>query len=600
MKNVGQDRSTPSWPAGWKTPSACTRARQGTGTRREPHRAAAGHDLACRAAPTSGASSSTPRRHRLRGFPEGNLRGLGGHGHGLRQGPDPQVADPRLPGRRGRPGGPRGQLPCLRAGRGRRARRTVRRATLTSKPFVIERHFITFWIGGGNHPGKTCINLLVDGKVVRTATGHNSNRMRRESLDVRQFEGKTARLQIVDNESGPWGNIGIAQIVFTDRARREAGRAARLRDAGPGLARTCGGRSRHGGDWRGTICRRRPSRKAIARRKRSRSGRSSSAPWRGSSRSPPDRRPTATLRHRLAFPQSAAEGRRAVLRHAVPVGRGGRRARGRELRLAGQADAAVARHLVRLDAALLVPRPHVAQHLDPGHLHLPPVRHRPVLRLGGRRLLRGHVHPRLALRPCRGPALPRAGARSPRAGPISAWRMNPKTGVIQHRGEGRRPGGRRPGGLHPARLSRAPDVRRRRASSSDLWPQDQAGHGVPDPDGRRATASSTARSTTRSTSRWFGQVAWLSSLYLAAAPGVRGDGQGDGRRGLRPASAGDLRAGQPQHRPRAVQRRVLHPHPRPGSTPRASARTTAARSTRSSARAGPSRSASDASSPRST
>ena len=101
--------------------------------------------------------------------------------------------------------------------------------TLTSRPFVIARNFIAFWIGGGDHPGKTCINLLIDGKVVRSATGHNNNAMRRESMDVRQFQGKTARLEIVNKESGPWGNIGIAEIVFTDRP---VGRAADGHDLG--------------------------------------------------------------------------------------------------------------------------------------------------------------------------------------------------------------------------------------------------------------------------------------------------------------------------------------------------------------------------------
>ena len=89
--------------------------------------------------------------------------------------------------------------------------------TLTSKPFVIERDFISFWIGGGSHPGKTCINLLVDGKLVATATGANSNRMRQEMFDVRALQGKTARLEIVDQERGAWGNISIAEIVFSDK-----------------------------------------------------------------------------------------------------------------------------------------------------------------------------------------------------------------------------------------------------------------------------------------------------------------------------------------------------------------------------------------------
>ena len=88
--------------------------------------------------------------------------------------------------------------------------------TLTSDEFTITRRCINFRIGGGNHPGKTCINLLVDGKIVRTATGQDSNRMRADSFDVSEWEGKKARLQIVDAEPGAWGNIGIDYIVFSD------------------------------------------------------------------------------------------------------------------------------------------------------------------------------------------------------------------------------------------------------------------------------------------------------------------------------------------------------------------------------------------------
>lgn len=94
--------------------------------------------------------------------------------------------------------------------------------TLTSPPLVIQRKFIQFLIGGGKHPGETCINLLVDGKVVRTATGPNdkpggSERLEPQSWDVGALAGKTAVIEIVDQAKGGWGHINIDQIVQTDR-----------------------------------------------------------------------------------------------------------------------------------------------------------------------------------------------------------------------------------------------------------------------------------------------------------------------------------------------------------------------------------------------
>jgi len=89
--------------------------------------------------------------------------------------------------------------------------------TLTSKPFVIRRKYINFLIGGGAHEGKTCMNLLVDGKVVTSATGRNNNRMNPDSFTVTQWEGKQAQIRIVDKETGGWGNIGVDHIVFSDK-----------------------------------------------------------------------------------------------------------------------------------------------------------------------------------------------------------------------------------------------------------------------------------------------------------------------------------------------------------------------------------------------
>ncbi len=87
---------------------------------------------------------------------------------------------------------------------------------LTSRAFTIERSFIHVWIGGGNHPGKTGVNLRVDGKAVRSVTGRDDNRMRLASLDARPWLGRQAILEIVDEQRGPWGNVGVGRITFSD------------------------------------------------------------------------------------------------------------------------------------------------------------------------------------------------------------------------------------------------------------------------------------------------------------------------------------------------------------------------------------------------
>ncbi len=109
--------------------------------------------------------------------------------------------------------------------------------TLVSRPFSIERNYITFLIGGGAHKDQTCINLTVDDKVVLTATGFNENAMRPLSWDVRKWAGKSARLQVVDDATGGWGNIGVDDIVFSDKPREPAGPLKQQADFGTmGLA----------------------------------------------------------------------------------------------------------------------------------------------------------------------------------------------------------------------------------------------------------------------------------------------------------------------------------------------------------------------------
>jgi fructan beta-fructosidase len=93
--------------------------------------------------------------------------------------------------------------------------------TLTSPAFKIERKFLTFYVGGGKFAGRTCVNLIVDGRIVRTQTGQNdrpggSETLVRHVWDVSEMAGKFGRIQIVDQLKGPWGHITVDHFVMSD------------------------------------------------------------------------------------------------------------------------------------------------------------------------------------------------------------------------------------------------------------------------------------------------------------------------------------------------------------------------------------------------
>lgn len=92
---------------------------------------------------------------------------------------------------------------------------------LTSPEFQINRRYLAFLIGGGGWSNQTCLNLLGDGAIIRTATGPNTQPGGSEKLettfwDLADLAGKTVRLEIVDRATGGWGHLNVDQIVLTD------------------------------------------------------------------------------------------------------------------------------------------------------------------------------------------------------------------------------------------------------------------------------------------------------------------------------------------------------------------------------------------------
>ncbi len=92
--------------------------------------------------------------------------------------------------------------------------------TLTSPEFKIGRKYISFRIGGGDYEHDTCINLIINGKVVKSATGWRSDRLAPTSWDVSTFHGQKAQVQIVDNAKSDWGHINVDCIIQTDKPER--------------------------------------------------------------------------------------------------------------------------------------------------------------------------------------------------------------------------------------------------------------------------------------------------------------------------------------------------------------------------------------------
>ena len=81
-------------------------------------------------------------------------------------------------------------------------------------------------MGGGNNPrpeggadggsGATVVELVVDGKVVRTATGRNLEELNWQSWDVSDLKGKSAQIVVTDTATGGWGHVLLDEVRASD------------------------------------------------------------------------------------------------------------------------------------------------------------------------------------------------------------------------------------------------------------------------------------------------------------------------------------------------------------------------------------------------
>ena len=85
-----------------------------------------------------------------------------------------------------------------------------------SSEFELERNFIRFMISGGKNSAKISLNLLVDGKVVRAATGNNSNQLEAVAFEISQFKDKKAQVEVIDQSTDPWGHVCIDDLIQTN------------------------------------------------------------------------------------------------------------------------------------------------------------------------------------------------------------------------------------------------------------------------------------------------------------------------------------------------------------------------------------------------
>jgi levanase len=123
---------------------------------------------------------------------------------------------------------------------------------IVSRDFTITRDYINFMIAGGPHTGdaRTSVDLVVDGQVERTASGHETGNLNWVAWNVADLAGKTAHIEIVDLNTGGWGHILADHFMFSDApAKVRSDETAVNLLVGDDVVRSAAGRESERLDW---------------------------------------------------------------------------------------------------------------------------------------------------------------------------------------------------------------------------------------------------------------------------------------------------------------------------------------------------------------
>lgn len=82
-------------------------------------------------------------------------------------------------------------------------------------PFVVSRPYLNFRISGGDYEYKTCLNVVVNGRIVRTETGRGAERPYAACFDLTDWLGQEAYVEIVEEADGDWGYVHVSDLVLS-------------------------------------------------------------------------------------------------------------------------------------------------------------------------------------------------------------------------------------------------------------------------------------------------------------------------------------------------------------------------------------------------